>query len=164
MGVLVGSDCCIGGAAVMDWRVFGRWSVVHAEGPDVSRSAANRGAAEAVWVPTALLPRFGVEWGTVDSSHLCARLAMGEHRVDLLLHVDPDTGRLLRFWLDRWGDPDESGTWRLIPFGGDVTGWSTFDGVSVPSAGRVGWWYGTPRFTPDGEFFRYRLTDLELVR
>lgn len=164
MGVIVGSDHCIDGVSVMDWRVLGRWSVVHAEGPDVSRSASNRGAAEAVWVPTALLPRFGVVWEAFDGSHLCARFTMGEHPVELHLHVEPGTGRLLRFHLERWGDPDGTGTWHRIPFGGDATGWATFGGVTVPSAGRIGWWYGGPAFTTDGEFFRYELTDLRLVR
>jgi hypothetical protein len=161
---LAGSDRCVDGHGALDWKLFGRVPVIHAEGPDVSRSAANRGAAEAIWVPTALLPRFGVEWDAVDHSHLVARYAMGGHPVEQHLHVDPGTGRLLRFHLDRWGDPDESGTWRPVSFGGDATAWSSFEGVSVPSAGRVGWYYGTPDFLPRGEFFRYEITGLRLVR
>jgi hypothetical protein len=43
-----------------------------------------------------------------------------------------------------------------------VTGYKTFDGVTVPSAGRVGWFFGTHRWE-QGEFFRYRITDLRLV-
>ena len=50
---------------------------------------------------------------------------------ELHLHVDPGTGRLLRFHLDRWGDPDDSGTWGPVPFGGDVTGWSSFDELAL---------------------------------
>lgn len=164
MGAMAGSDRFVDGAGAMDWRLFGRWPVLSSEGPDVSRSAAHRGAAEGMWVPTALLPRFGVEWRALDESHLCASTAMGEHHLDLHLHVDPATGRLLRFHVERWGDPDQTDTWRLLPFGGDVTGWATFDGVTVASAARLGWWYGSRRFWSDGEFFRYRLLDLRLVR
>ncbi len=163
LGVMAGSDRCVHGDGGMDWKLLGRRTVVHAEGPDVSRSAAERGAAEAIWVPTVLLPRFGVTWEAIDHSHLVARYGMGEHPVENHLHVDPDTGRLLRFHLDRWGDPDETGTWRPVPFGGDATGWRTFGGVTVPSAGRVGWFYGTRDFVPRGEFFRYEITGLELV-
>lgn len=43
-----------------------------------------------------------------------------------------------------------------------MTAYATFGGVSVPSAGRAGWFYGTDRW-PEGEFFRYRITALELV-
>lgn len=66
------------------------------------------------------------------------------------------------FTFDRWGDPDSTGTWAWHPFGGEVTGWRTFDGVTIPSAGRVGWFFGTDRW-PSSEFFRYQITDLHLV-
>ncbi len=61
-GVIVGSDRYVDGVGGMDWKLAGLVTVVHTEGPDVSRSVAGRGGAEAVWVPTALLPRFGVSW------------------------------------------------------------------------------------------------------
>ena len=41
-----------------------------------------------------------------------------------------------------------------------MTGYRTFRGLTVPSAGRVGWFYGTDRWSK-GEFFRFQLTDLE---
>jgi hypothetical protein len=37
-----------------------------------------------------------------------------------------------------------------------------FDGLTIPSAGRVGWFFGTDRW-PASEFFRYQITDLHLV-
>lgn len=58
-GVIVGADQYLDGFGGMDWKLFGRFTVASAAGQDVSRSAAGRGGAEAVWVPTALLPRFG---------------------------------------------------------------------------------------------------------
>ena len=63
---------------------------------------------------------------------------------------------------ERWGDPDETGTWGPHPFGLDVTGDATFDGVTIPSAGRVGWFHGTNRWA-DGEFFRFEITEPRLV-
>jgi hypothetical protein len=44
----------------------------HVEGPDVSRAAAARGAAEAVWVPTSVLPRYAVEWFADGDHHIRA--------------------------------------------------------------------------------------------
>jgi len=44
-----------------------------------------------------------------------------------------------------------------------VTGSATFDGVTIPQAGRVGWFWGTDRWTKY-EFFRYEITHLELAR
>jgi hypothetical protein len=43
-----------------------------------------------------------------------------------------------------------------------VTGYRTFGGLTVPSAGRIGWFYGTDRWR-EGEFFRFRLTALEPI-
>src|SRR5260370_42220769 len=61
-GLITGSDRYADGAGGMDWRLLGLVPLVHARGEDISRSAAARGAAESVWVPTTLLPRFGVAW------------------------------------------------------------------------------------------------------
>jgi len=162
LGVLRGADRYLAGQGAMDWRLLGRWPVASAEGVDVGRSAAGRVAAEGMLAPTALLPRFGVSWDAVDDDHLVAEYAVDDVEVELHLHVALD-GRVLRFHFGRWGDPDGSGTFRPVPFGGDVLAWATFDGVTIPSQGRVGWWYGSPRFH-EGEFFRYEVTDLRLVR
>ncbi len=48
------------------------------------------------------------------------------------------------------------------PFGGGFTSHATFAGVTIPDAGRMGWHYGTDRWG-EGEFFRYRITGLDLV-
>jgi hypothetical protein len=64
-GVIAGSDRYLDGQGSldgqgrMDWKLLGLVTVAHADGQDVSRSAAGRAGAEAVWLPTALLPRFG---------------------------------------------------------------------------------------------------------
>ncbi len=40
--------------------------------------------------------------------------------------------------------------------------WATFGGVTVPSSGHAGWHHGTDRW-PEGIFFRFELTALELA-
>jgi hypothetical protein len=62
--------------------------------------------------------------------------------------------------LDRWGDPDNSGTWGLHRFGVEITDYASFDGILIPSQGRAGWHFGTDRWD---EGFRYRITELSLV-
>jgi hypothetical protein len=160
-GVIAGSDRYVNGEGGMDWKLAGLVTVAHAEGPDVSRSAAGRAGAEAVWVPTALLPRFGVRWSASDADQVTARYQLGETPLEVHYRLDQD-GRIVSLVFDRWGDPDNSGTWAWHPFGGEITGYSTFDGVTIPSAGRVGWFFGTDRWA-DGEFFRYQITDLYLI-
>jgi hypothetical protein len=160
-GVVSGFDRYVGGQGQMRWRLLGLLQVMQADGPDLSRSAAGRVAGEAMWVPTALLPRFGVDWSAADDHHLTARWRLDTHEVSLDLVID-DQGRLRESVFQRWGDPDRTGAFGLHPCGGAATAYATFGGVSVPGAGRAGWFYGTDRWA-EGEFFRYQLTSMELV-
>ena len=56
----------------------------------------------------------------------------------------------------RWGR--DGGRYGWIPFGMVADEERTFGDFTVPSAGRVGWWYGTPRW-PAGEFFRFTVDE-----
>lgn len=132
--------------------------LARAQGPDVSRSAAGRCAGEAVWLPTALLPRFGVRWSATSDRLLSARFP-GAREV-VVHHLIHDDGRLRSVSFERWGDPGDTGSWAMHRFGVEVTGYETFDGLCIPSAGRAGWFFGTDRWD-EGEFFRYRITDLQ---
>jgi hypothetical protein len=160
-GVISGSDRYHDGRGEMRWQLLGLIPLVHADGPDVSRSAAGRAAAEAIWVPTALLPRFGVTWSAADDHHLTAHARIDAVEIEVHYLLD-DAGRLQSVVFDRWGDPDGTGTWGLHPFGGEVTASATFDGLTIPSSGRFGWYFGTNRWD-QGEFFSYQITELQLL-
>jgi len=69
---MAGSDHYTDGQGAMSWKLLGLIPVVRAAGGDVLRSAAGRASGEAVWVPTALLPRFGVTWTATDDLHVTA--------------------------------------------------------------------------------------------
>jgi hypothetical protein len=160
-GLISGSDRYHDGRGEMRWKLLGVLPLLRVDGPHVSRSAAGRAAAEAIWVPTALLPRFGVHWTATDERHLTARSRIDTLQVEL--HFELDAGGLVRSLVfDRWGDPEGTGHWGLHPFGGEITAWATFDGLTIPSAGRFGWYFGTDRWE-EGEFFRYRITELRLL-
>ncbi|MGB5432507.1 MAG: DUF6544 family protein [Acidimicrobiia bacterium] len=160
-GIVAGSDRFVDGHGEMNWRLFGLVRVMQESGPDVSRSAAERAAAEAVWVPTSLFPGFGVEWSAEGDGRIVARYQIADYPVRLELSTTGG-GLIEAVRFDRWGDPDATGEFGLHAFGGDFSAHSTFNGVSIPSEGRLGWHYGTNRWS-EGEFFRYRITDLELV-
>lgn len=154
-GLIAGSDHYARGQGQMDWKVAGLFRVVHADGPDVSRSGAERAASEAAFLPTTLLPRFGVEWTATEDDRISARYAIDDQPVEVNYRLTPD-GRIQSVVFDRWGDPDDTGTWGLHPFGGEFTSHATFNGITIPDAGRLGWHYGTERWD-EGEFFRYRI-------
>lgn len=157
-GVIAGSDHYLDGTGGMNWKLGGLLTVAHAGGPDTSRSAAGRGGAEAIWLPTAMLPRYGVRWSAQDDNHLTAHHQFDDTTLDIRLTLDHD-GDIRSVVFDRWGDPDQTGEWDLHPFGGEITGQRTFGGLTIPGSGRLGWHFGTDRW-PDGEFFRFKIMGL----
>ena len=145
-----GSDRFLDGEGAMRWKLLGV-PVMTASGPDVTRSAAGRLAAEAVWLPSVFLED-GVTWTSLGASELEARLTLPGHPVELRLTVGGD-GRFEAFGLKRWGNPD-GGEFRLGDFGGTVDEEGTFGGYTVPTRLRVGWGLKAGRLEPDREFFR----------
>lgn len=160
-GIVAGSDRFVNGHGEMDWKLFGLVRVMQGSGPDVSRSAAERAAAEAVWIPTSLLPGFGVKWSAEGNDRITARYQIADYPVRVEFSTTGG-GLIQSVTFDRWGDPDGTGEFGLHPFGGDFPTHATFNGVTIPSEGRIGWHYGTDRWS-EGEFFRYRITDLDLA-
>jgi hypothetical protein len=158
--LITGSDRYVDGEGVADWRVFGR-SVMHAEGVDASRASAGRCGAEAIWVPTVLLPRFGVAWTAEDERHITARYEVDDVPIVLELELD-ERAHLRACVFQRWGDPERTGTAGWHPFGGRVTAYAHFGPVVIPQSGRFGWFYGTERWET-GEFFRYHISHHRLV-
>jgi hypothetical protein len=161
-GLVTGSDRALAGDAAMRWRIGGVVLVVDASGPDVARSAAGRFAAEGVWVPTALLPRVGVEWHAESHDEVVGRFEVDGVPIELHLTIDAD-GELAAVRLPRWGDPAGGQDFGWHPFGGPVGAPRTWSGLTVPSEGSVGWRPGTDGWAA-GEFFRYRITDLRPFR
>jgi hypothetical protein len=107
-GLISGFDRYLDGQGELRWKLLGVVPVTQAEGPDVARSAVGRAAGEAMWLPPALLPRFGVEWQATDDRHVMARFALDGVAVDLHYELEDD-GRIRSVVFDRWGDPDRSG-------------------------------------------------------
>ncbi len=121
----------------MNWRIFGLVRVMHADGPDMSRSAAGRVAAEAVLGADGAAPDLRRDMDRPYPHHITASYRLDE--ADIELHYTlGDDARVRSVVFDRWGDPDTSGTLGHHPFGFVVTGHSTFDGT-IPSCGRAGW-------------------------
>jgi hypothetical protein len=104
---------------------------------------------EAVWVPTTLLPRFGVTWSATDPHHIAATYFLDETKLELR-YVLADDGQVRSVALERWADPHNTGTYGYHPFGFDVTSHASFDGVTITSAGRGGWFFGKERWAEGG--------------
>jgi hypothetical protein len=160
-GVIAGSDRYVNGVGGMDWRLLRFIRLIHADGEDVTRSAAERAAGESIWVPTALAASTETAWSASNDNHISVEVTTDGHRVVVEHDIDAN-GRLCSSRFPRWGDPDGTGAWDLYPFGVEATSWARFGGLTIPSGGQAGWHYGTDRWA-DGVFFRFEITGYELL-
>lgn len=161
-GLLRGSDDYVDGEASMLWRAFGVVPLIRTRGPDVDRSAMGRAVVESIWLPTAVLPRYGVRWRALDDERIVADIPIRDQRVTLQLTVDAE-GHVRADHLDRWHDPDGTGTFGWFPFGVDAAASRAFPcGITMPAEGIGGWFHETPRWC-EGQFMRYTISELSLV-
>lgn len=129
-------------------HALGLIPVGRAAGPDVTRSSRGRLAGESIWLPSALLPEAGATWEAIDETHARVTLSIDGEAAPLTFHID-ESGRLREITMMRYGNVGVE-TWQPIPYGFAVTDEQTFDGYTIPSVLRGGWWYGTDRYNPEG--------------
>jgi len=108
---------------------------VHA-GPEIAEAALQRYLAEAVWLPTALLPGAGVAWTAVDDTTARATLA------------DRGTSAWIEFRFAPGGEIAATSTERYravdgkqvpTPWVGRFWGYERVQGMMVPREGEVAW-------------------------
>jgi hypothetical protein len=162
---LSGYDRFIDGEGEMRWKMLGLIPVVTERGPEIARSAAGRFHGEALWMPGVLLAE-GVRFDIRDE-HLAVDIEAHGETSHLMLSID-GRGAVQSFHYPRWGDPDKQG-FRYEEFGGLIDEERTFQGVTVPSKLRLGWYVsdtderralGPSRFTAEGEFIRIEVDDI----
>ncbi|MBB5874282.1 hypothetical protein F4553_007716 [Allocatelliglobosispora scoriae] len=138
----------------MRWDLFGLVPFMRATGPDVTRSALGRLAAELCFVPAAALAAELV-WSPVDDHRATAAVTVDGSTSRLTITV-ADTGTLTRVDVPRWGQPGGTAFGEHL-FTAVLDGPERdFDGYTIPVTGRAGWWH-----CPDGcaseEFIRFSI-------
>lgn len=151
-----GFDRLIDGEGAMHWKLFGVIPIMNASGADITRSTVGRVAAESVWLPSAMCADT-TSWTQRDSAHVQARITLAGSAADVDLDVDA-AGRLRTLALQRWGNP-EGAEFHNAAFGGIADQEQTFDGYTIPTRLRIGWYFGSARFESEGEFFRVTVDD-----
>lgn len=155
-----GHDSVIDGVGEMEWRLLGLIPVMVGRGPDIDRSAAARFELESVLLPTVLIDD-AIEWRAGDDErHARARVRVPGDEAELSLRFDAE-GALAECSCLRWGNPD-GGEHRFVPFGGYWSGERAVQGCRLAGTMRAGWYFGTPRYADEGEFFRASLDAIEL--
>lgn len=108
--------------------------------------------------PPALTPVMGAAWDRGDSAHATVSMPAGHDTIHVTVTVACD-GRFRAVQLHRCGASGDAHA-GVYPFDGGVDAEATLAGVTIPSVGCVGWWWGTDRHD-DGVFFRYRIAQAD---
>jgi hypothetical protein len=146
-----GSDRLVDGQGTLSWKLLGLIPLLQASGPDITRSCTGRLQAEAIWLPSMLCgPQ--IDWQQTDLRHPHATVPLYGETAQLALTLT-ETGGVQSAALPRWGNPG-GGEFRDEAFGALVEKEGTFHGYTIPTRVRVGWYFGSDRFEPEGEFFR----------
>ena len=147
---ITGYDQYAEGEGAMRWSLWGLIPVVHAGGPDITRSAAGRLALEApLWLPSALLPRswsgWKPRWEEINDRVARVHVKIGTEELAPVLFITPE-GRLERVEMNRWDAKGLTGTPGYVPWVGDQLGGEmTFGGHTVPTVLRAIAKAGTPQ-------------------
>lgn len=150
------------------WSAFRLWGVIpvaRAGGTaDHFRSSFGRLAADALfWLPTAFVPRKdapdAVQWSAPapDVARMTLRKGPHEQAVDLCFSSPQDTHPSSCVF-DRWSNENPDRAFRLQPFGGTLSDWRDFGGLTLPTRVEAGNnWGRSEGFV----FFRARVLDAQ---
>lgn len=84
-------DAYVGGRGSMQASIYGLYALVDQSGtPELNAGALQRYLAEAVWLPTALLPSAALSWSPRDDRSATATLVDGPSRVSLLFEFNSE--------------------------------------------------------------------------
>ena len=134
-------DGYVGGRASMLGALLGIVTVVEAaDEPHLRAGALQRYLAESVWFPTALLPRKGLAWSSIDDSHARATLTDGETSVSLDFEFGPVDEIVSCHAAGRQrAASGEPGSYQTLPWGGRYRRYEERDGIRVPLESEVFW-------------------------
>jgi hypothetical protein len=148
-------DAFVAGEGSMRASVLGLKSMVNQSGtPALARGSLMRFLAEAVWLPSALLPSPELAWSPVDERRAVATLTSGGVSVAVEFRFGED-GLVEGIAAERERDVD--GTAVPMRWEGRWTAYAERGGLRVPVEGEVAW------ITPDGRretYWRGRVTEM----
>jgi hypothetical protein len=152
-----GFDSYAMGQGIMRWRALGLVPLQSAEGYDVTRSAADRLAAESVLLPASLVSATWRPGPDADSATYQRHFGNRHARGKATIRVAPD-GQLLGVSMRRWGRPLGKEYAEHL-FDVSFSGEYTIGGMVLPDAMSAGW------VDADGrrqEFFRAFIDAVQL--
>jgi hypothetical protein len=128
-------DFFIAGVGSMRASILGVWPLLRVQGtPEIAAGALLRYLAEAVWMPTALLPSQGVRWTPIDETSARATITVGETTESLDFHFGDD-GLVQRVFTNaRPRDGHASAPWQ-----GRFADYRDVHGMKIPLSAEAEW-------------------------
>jgi hypothetical protein len=130
-------DSYVGGEGSMRATLAGLVPIVSQHGtPEMAAASLQRFLAEAVWYPTALLPREGLSWSAIDDTSARVTLTDGPTTVSLDVTFG-SRGEIETISTMRYRDV--KGTPVATPWVGHHRDYMRLSGMMIPTAGDVAW-------------------------
>ncbi|MEZ5288219.1 MAG: DUF6544 family protein [Vicinamibacterales bacterium] len=143
-------DALVAGEGSMRASLLGLYTVADRHGtPELAEASLQRYLAEAVWLPEALLPEYGVRWDPVDDTRARATVRAGHASASVEFRFGADglvssASVPARLYDDGASEPS------MHPWQGRYLAWAHVGGALVPSDAVVEW------LLADGPFAYWR--------
>ncbi|MEO5987854.1 MAG: DUF6544 family protein [Candidatus Eisenbacteria bacterium] len=146
-------DSYVAGRGAMRAELLALFPVAEAHGTrEMAQGSLQRYLAEAMWLPTSLLPSQGVRWSARDDSSAIATLTDGATTVSLEFHFNA-AGDVRRVYTPaRLREMD--GRFVPMPWGAECSRHEEHEGMRIPSEAEVSWWVEGQRMP----YWRGRIT------
>ena len=132
-------DSSVAGVGTGQVALFSAVRIAGARGGlEMNSGTLHRFLAEAVWCPTALLPRPGLRWQPIDETRALATLTEGGVTVSLEFRFGARDEVSSIYTSGRWGA--FGGGFRQLAWEGRFRDYVEHAGVRVPAEGEVGWY------------------------
>lgn len=130
-------DRYAGGEASMRATIAGLVPIVNQHGsPELAAASLQRFLAEAVWYPTALLPRDALSWSAIDDTS--ARVTLTDGPTTVSIDCTFGSGGGIET-ISTMRCRDVKGTPILTPWVGHHRDYTQLSGMMIPTSGEVAW-------------------------
>ncbi len=131
-------DAYAGGEGILRAALLGLFTLADLRGTaELAQGELMRFMAEAVWYPTALLPRQGVQWEAIDAS--AARATLKDGAVSASLEYRFDGDGLVSAVRAESRFRSVEGALVATPWSGRFWGYEDQHGIRIPMQGEVAW-------------------------
>lgn len=132
-------DAYVGGQGFMQGKLLALIPVMNEQGnAELKAGAMQRYLAEAVWLPTALLPSENLQWSAIDDERALATLTDAGLTVSLEFRFN-DNGEIISVYTPGRYYREDDGRYVLKPWAGYHRAYAERSGMRIPIEGEVEW-------------------------